>query len=163
MRRDHPRATFESGQAAVDQWLRRRALQSQEKHLSTSRVLIDGADRMVGFFTLSFGQVEFAELPADLVKKLPHRALPVAVLAWLGVARERQGQGIGARLLAQALVGCHTAGRTFPFIAVVLDCVDERSRDFYQRWDFRSLPGRPLRLFLPTSALEALATTDAGR
>ena len=162
LRRDHPRSGFESGQAAVDQWLRGQALQSQSKHLSTTRVLLDGGVRIVGFFTLAFGQVDFTELPTEVVKALPRRALPVAVLAWLGVARDRQGQGIGARLLAQALVDCHAAGRTFPFIAVVLDCVDERARDFYERWDFRPLPGRPLRLFLPNSGLDALVAAESG-
>jgi len=59
-------------------------------------------------------------------------AKAVAVLAWFGVVKELQGSGIGSRLLAQALLDCHTAGRTFPFVAVVLDSIDERSKAFYR-------------------------------
>jgi hypothetical protein len=62
----------------------------------------------------------------------------------------------------QALVDCHAAGATFPFIAVVLDCVDEQAKAFYQRWDFRELPGRALRLFLPVRALGAMMGSDLG-
>jgi GNAT superfamily N-acetyltransferase len=159
LRREHPRANFESGQSQVDEWLRSQALQSLAKHLSATRVLLDQHRHIAGFFTLATGQVDFGDLPADLVRKLPRRALPVAVLAWLGVASRWQGRGLGSRLLAQALVDCHTAGQTFPFVAVVLDTVDERSRSFYQHWDFREIPGRPSRLFISAATLDAIVTT----
>lgn len=80
----------------------------------------------------------------------------MAILAWLGVDRRCQGRGLGPRLLAQALTDCHAAGRTFAFVAVIIDCLDERAKAFYQRWDFRELPGRPLRLFLTSQALDEL-------
>jgi GNAT superfamily N-acetyltransferase len=162
LRREHPRTAFVSGQGAVDAWLTTQALQNQEKHLSVTRVLLDGQETIAGFFTLATSQVDFGDLPADVVKKLPRRALPVAVLAWLGVDQRYHRQGIGTRLLAQALTDCHAAGETFAFVAVILDCVDEVAKAFYQRWDFREMPGRPMRLFLPFSALAKLtsATED---
>lgn len=86
LRRDHPRTRFASGQPAVDAWLHGQAWQSQTKHLSTTRVLVDHEDAITGFFSLATGQVEFGDLPADLVKKLPRRAMPVAVLAWLSAS-----------------------------------------------------------------------------
>lgn len=82
--------------------------------------------------------------------------LPVAVLAWLGVAKNRQGQGLGRALLARALLDCLEASRTFSFIAVVLDSVDEPSRAFYERYDFARLPGHPFRLFLSAERLEQM-------
>lgn len=78
------------------------------------------------------------------------------MLAWLGVAEAHQGRGLGTTLVAQALNDCFIAGATFPFIAVVLDCVDEPAKQFYSQWDFRELPGRPMRLFLSAGELKAL-------
>jgi GNAT superfamily N-acetyltransferase len=78
------------------------------------------------------------------------------VVAWLGVDERYRGRGLGTRLLAQALVDCRAAGDTFPFVAVILDCVDEAAKTFYQRWDFREVPGRAMRLFVPFAALEKL-------
>lgn len=156
LRKDHRRKAFSSGSAAVDSWLVQRALQSQKKHLSVTRVLLDPQDAIVGYFTLATAQVDFGELPEYAAKGLPNRALPVAVLAWLGVDRRHQGKGLGARLLAQALADCHAAASTFPFVAVILDCIDEAAKAFYRRWDFRELPGRPMRLFLTAHQLEAL-------
>lgn len=158
LRRDHPRSTFRSGQAQVDDWLANKALQHQEKHLSATKVLIDPVGTIAGFYTLATAQIDFADLPPNLYRRLPRRNLPVAVLAWLGIRDTDQGQGLGRRLLAQALVDCHHAGETFPFVAVILDCVDDRALVFYRRWDFRPLPGHHHRLFLSWSQLQTMAT-----
>ncbi len=158
LRRDHPRSTFRSGQAQVDDWLANKALQHQEKHLSATKVLIDPVGTIAGFYTLATAQIDFADLPPDLYRRLPRRNLPVAVLAWLGIRDTAQGQGHGRRLLAQALVDCYHAGQTFPFVAVILDCIDDRALAFYRRWDFRPLPGHHHRLFLSWSQLQTMAT-----
>jgi hypothetical protein len=41
---------------------------------------------------------------------------------------------------------------------VILDCIDDKALTFYQRWDFRPLPGHRHRLFLSWSQLQAMAT-----
>jgi len=152
----HPRKAFSSGQPDVDNWLKTQALQHQGKHLSATKALLDDEGAIAGYYTLATGQVDFGDLPADMIARLPKRQLPVAILAWLGVAQSRQGQGLGKLLLAQALRDCHDAGKTFAFIAVILDCVNEAAKSFYQRYDFKELPGHPFRLFLSTDQLEAM-------
>jgi GNAT superfamily N-acetyltransferase len=142
----------------VDDWLATRALQDQDKHLSVTKVLLDGSGVIAGYCTLASGQVDFRDLLADLARKLPRRLLPVAVLAWLGVASDRHGQGLGRCLLAQALRDCHEAGQTFAFVAVILDCIDDEAKKFYQRFDFAELPGHPYRLFVSAAQLAAMAT-----
>ena len=102
LRRDHPRSEFCSGQEQVDDWLATKALQNQEKHLSATKILVDEAGTIAGFYTLATAQVDFADLAAELLRRLPRRNLPVAVLAWLGVRDTDQGRGLGHRLIAQA-------------------------------------------------------------
>lgn len=154
----HRRKAFKSGQADVDDWLATKALQNQEKHLSVTKVLLDEAGAIAGYYALATGQVDFSDIPVDQAKKLPRRMLPVAVLCWLGVAGNRHGEGLGRLLLAQALRDCHEAGKTFAFIAVILDCIDNKAKAFYQHFDFAELPGHPYRLFLSTAQLEAMMT-----
>ena len=158
LRRDHPKSAFHSGQAQVDDWLANKALQNQDKHLSATKVLIASAGTIAGFYTLATAQVDFAELPPELSRRLPRRNLPVAILAWLGIRDSEQGRGHGRRLLAQALRDSYDAGQTFPFVAVILDCIDDQALAFYRRWDFRPLPGHSYRLFLSWSQLQAMAT-----
>jgi GNAT superfamily N-acetyltransferase len=152
----HPRKSFVCGQQDVDDWLKTKAMQYQEKHLSVTKMLVDGSGTIAGFYTLATGQSDFGELPEEATKKLPRRMLPVAVLAWLGVARNSQGHGLGRLLLAQALRDCHEAGQTLAFIAVILDCVDDAAKTFYQQFDFAELPGHPYRLFLSFQLLEKM-------
>lgn len=154
--RHHPRKQFVCGEIAVDEWLHSRALQHQVKHLSVTKVVLDADGQIAGYFTLATGQVDFGDLPADLARHLPKRVLPVAILAWLGVSAAHQGQGLGTRLLAQALRDCYDAGRTFAFVAVMLDCLNEAAKSFYLRWGFAELPGHPNRLFVSAAQLEAL-------
>jgi GNAT superfamily N-acetyltransferase len=154
--RAHPRKRFTSGEEQVDDWLATKALQNQEKRLSVTKVLLDDTGAVAGYYTLATGQVDFSGLPAEVTKGLPRRMLPVAVLAWLGVQAGRHGQGLGRLLLAQALRDCYEAGRTFAFVAVILDCINEAAKAFYRPYDFEELPGSPYRLFLSARRLEAM-------
>lgn len=154
--RHHPRKTFASGQNQVDSWLKSKALQNQDKHLSATKVLIAPTGHLAGYYTLATGEVDFGDLPSAMAKKLPRRRLPAAVLAWLGVAADHQGKGLGRLLLAHALRDCHEAGQIFAFVAVILDCIDDAAKAFYQRYDFTELPGHPYRLYLSAVDLEAM-------
>jgi len=157
--REHPRQHFRCGEAAVDHWFATKALQHQEKHCSATKVLLDANDAIVGYYTLATGQVDFSDLPAELGRKLPRRPLPVAVLAWLGVSSAHHGKGLGGLLVAQALHDCWEAGKTFAFVAVILDCLNDTAKAFYEHWDFRALPGYPYRLFVSAKQLEAMMRT----
>ena len=161
LKQGHPRRRFGSGQAEVDDWLRAQAWQHQQKHLSVTKVLLDESDRIAGYYTLATGQVDFSDLPVEATKRLPRRSLPVAILAWLGVSTDHQGQGLGRLLLAQALRDCYEAGNTFAFVAVILDCLNNDVKEFYRKWDFEELPGRPYRLFLSHRQLEAMMEEPA--
>ena len=160
LRQDHPRRQFRCGEEEVDAWLRTKAWQHQKKHLSVTKVLLDRDEFIAGYYTLATGQVDFSDLPPELAKKLPRRSLPVAVVAWLGVATQHQEKGLGRLLLAQALRDCYDAGETFAFVAVILDCLNDSAKRFYQKWDFQELPGHPYRLFLSYRQLESMMNAD---
>jgi ribosomal protein S18 acetylase RimI-like enzyme len=156
LRREHPRRRFHSGQSKVDDWLATKALQNQEKHLSTTKVLLNEDGAIAGYYTLAPTQLEFSELPPDIARRLPHRLLPAAALAWLGVDSAHQGRGLGGHLLSQALRDCWGGSRIFPFVAVILDCVDDNAKAFYEKYGFAEMPGRPYRLFLSAHDLDAM-------
>jgi GNAT superfamily N-acetyltransferase len=159
LRRDHPRKKFSSGQPIVDDWLATKALQNQAKHLSASKVLLDEVGAIAGYYTLAPTQIDFSDLPLDVVRRLPHRMLPAAVLAWLGVNTAHRGRGLGSQLLAQALRDCWEGGKIFPFVAVILDCIDDAARAFYLQHGFTQMPGRPFRLFLSAQQLAAMMSS----
>jgi GNAT superfamily N-acetyltransferase len=152
----HNRSAFKSGVVAVDDWLKKRARQAQDKRLSVARVLVQAPDTIAGYYTLAMGQVSFDELPHEITRKLPSTLLPIVTLAWLGLAESYQGKGLGKRLLAQALQDCHRTGQLMPFVAVLLDCATQNAKAFYQCYDFEELPGHPMTLMLPWKLLDAM-------
>lgn len=160
LQRRHPRKQFSSGQPAVDDWLKTKALQHQTKHLSSTKVLVTQEGTISGYYTLAPAQIDFADLPAEVVRRLPHRMLPIATLAWLGVDKAHQRQGLGSRLLGQALRDCWEGGKVFPFVLVVIDAVDDNARSFYARFGFTPLPGQPYRMFLSAKQLDAMMQAE---
>lgn len=152
----HRRSAFISGVDTVDDWLKKRARQAQDKRLSITRVLVHSPDTIAGFYTLAMGHVSFDELPFETARKLPATLLPIITLAWLGLATLYQGKGLGKRLLAQALLDCHRTGQVMPYVAVLLDCATKDVKSFYQRYDFQELPGHPMTLMLPWKLLDSM-------
>ena len=157
----HDRGAFISGRPEGDDWLHRRARQAQDKRLSSTRVLLDDSGAIAGYYTLAIGAVDFSDLPPEASRKLPERPLPVVTLAWLGVRGNLQGRGLGERLLADALAHCHRVKREIAFIAVLIDALDEKTRAFYERHDFKRLPGHPFRLFIGAALLDKMMEHEA--
>jgi GNAT superfamily N-acetyltransferase len=156
LNREHPRKQFSCGEARVDDWIWTKVLQNQEKHLAGTKVLVDGAGAIAGYYTLAMSEVEFEDAPEDVRKRLPRRRLPIALLAWLGVSAKHQGKGLGARILSIALRDCHDAGKTFAFVAMMIDCINDASHAFFQQWEFTGMANHPRRLFLSAKRLEAM-------
>jgi hypothetical protein len=109
--------------------------------------------------------------PAPLRDLLMHLALTDLFRArwsdqihdeWIGSVLEdrpdlRREQLERTRALMNAHVrDCYEAGDTFAFVAVVLDCLTDAAKRFYQQWDFAELPGHPYRLFVSYRQLEAM-------
>lgn len=152
----HKRTNFHSGVDEVDEWLKKHARQAQQKRLSITKILLKEPSTIIGYYTLAIGQVNFDKLPHEMARKLPATLLPILTLAWLGVEKRYQGQNFGERLLAQALVDCHHTGQIMPFVAVLLDCATVSAKTFYQRYDFKELPGHPMTLMLPWKLLDQM-------
>lgn len=160
LQRRHPRKLFCSGQTAVDDWLKTKALQHQSKHLASTKVLVTAEGVIAGYYTLAPAQIDFADLPPEIIRRLPQRMLPIAILAWLGVDQKHQHRGLGGKLLAQALRDCWEGSKVFPFVLVIVDCVDDNARSFYERFGFTPLPGQPYRLFLSAQQLDAMMQVE---
>ena len=59
----------------------------------------------------------------------------------LGVARSQRrlsGARAGKAAAGAGPRDCYEAGKTFAFVAVILDCVNDAAKAFYQHWDFEA-------------------------
>ncbi len=154
--RHHDRAGFSSGQPELDDWFRRRAGQDERRNVARVFVALDETERVVGFYSLSSFTVSIGDLPEELAGKLPrYDAIPAALIGRLARDETVRGQGIGERLLVDAIRRILDAGRTLAVFAIVVDAKDDVAVAFYERYGFRAFQSRPSRLFLPTATAAA--------
>jgi GNAT superfamily N-acetyltransferase len=150
-------ASFRCGQASLDAYIRRFASQDVRRNLA--RVFIATPDnappQLAGFFTLSAGSVNCADLPESLAKKLPRYPVPVALIGRLAVHTDFQAKGLGSILLADACRKVAHASTTLAVVGIVVDAKDDPAANFYRHFGFQPLPGRPDRLLLPAGAFRA--------
>ncbi len=149
----HDRISFDCGEPALNDFLKKRARQQQEKHVGKTFVAVPekGGTRVLGFYTLSAGSIQFASLPAGIQKKLPRYPVPVALLGRLAVDATMKGKGIGKALLQDALLRVASiAKRDLGMVAVVVEAKSEEARAFYTRYGFQPFQDRPWTLFVLT-------------
>ena len=150
-------ATFQCGQAVLDEYIRRFASQDVRRNLTRVFVASPACDsrRLAGYFTLSAGSVGCSDLPASLARKLPGYPVPVALIGRLAVDLEFQRKGLGAILLADACRKVVQASAALAVAAVVVDAKDAAAARFYAHFGFVPMSGQSNRLLLPAKALPA--------
>lgn len=153
----HSTEAFTCGQADLDAWLRQTARQHGRKGVSRAFVAVSEEKPSIplGFYSLTVSEADFSALPKTAAKHLPRR-IPAALLGRLAVALDRQGQGLGAQLLMDALHRIWLVAQEIGIAFILVDAKDDGAARFYQRYGFQPLPDAPLRLALPVQTLNTL-------
>lgn len=145
----HALTNFDCAVKALDQWLINHAKENDRRDLSRTFVLIDDADKVVGFYSLTMGGVQAANLPKRLARGLPNFDIGMVLLGRLALARELQGQGLGRDLMVDAILHASAAGQSAAARFISVDPVDESARGFYEAFGFQNIEGDVLgRMYL---------------
>ena len=162
----HNRKHFDCGVAALNEYLDRFARQNHESGGAKTfvAVLPTEPNRVLGYYSISPGAIEFARVPAKLTKKLGRYDVPVFRLGRLAVSRHVQGQGLGADLLFAAGERALAVASAVGGVALAIDAKDERAAKWYARFGAVSLLDDPLKLVLPLETIEnAIKQAEARR
>lgn len=145
----HDRSQFLSGSLPLDRYLREQASQDIKRRLATCFVAVGvQSNNLAGFYTLTAASVALSGLAPEIIKKLPrYPVVPAALLGRLAVAQNRQGQGVGGVLLADAML--RIARAELGVFAMLADAKDEAAQRFYEHYGFTLLHGEARRLCLP--------------
>lgn len=156
LRRGHAVEGFDCGQEALNRFLVRFALPSQQANAARTYVgLAD--DRVIGFYTLVVGEIGFDDAPERLTEGLARHAVPLMLLARLGVSVDWQGRGVGAGLLKDAMLRTVNAADIAGIRAFAVHAKDERAQAFYRHFDFVASPTDPLHMFVLVKDLRRAA------
>lgn len=156
--RQHAVETFDCGEAALNRFLVRFALSSQQANAAQTYVGLAN-EALIGFYTLVVGEVGCDEAPARLTQGLARHPVPLMLLARLGVQVGWQGRGVGAGLLKDAMQRTVQAAAIAGIRALAVHAKDEPARAFYRRFDFIESPTDPLHLFLLVKDLRRYMTS----
>lgn len=159
--RHHVRKDFNCGEPDLDEYLRRYARQNDERNIARSFVAIDECNAVIGYYSLSTSSIEFEQIPKEYTKQLPGYPVPAALIGRLAVDLRLAGQGLGSRLLIDALQRIASASIKIAVKVVLVDAIDSKAKNFYLHFGFIELPGLAHKLFLPIETI--LQLTGQGR
>jgi GNAT superfamily N-acetyltransferase len=159
--RRHGRKSFDCGAVDLNEYLARYARQNHESGGAKTFVAVSPAEpaRVLGFYSISPGSIEFARVPANLTRKLGRYEVPVFRLGRLAVDRSVQGQGLGGDLLLAAGERALAVAAEVGGVALAIDAKDENAARCYERFGAQPLLDDPLKLILPLSVIaDAIVT-----
>jgi GNAT superfamily N-acetyltransferase len=156
----HDRKNFDCGSGELNEYLRRYARQNHESGGAKTFVAVAPTDpaRILGYYSISPGAIEFAKVPAALTRRLGRYEVPVFRVARLAVGLSVQGGGLGAALLLTAGARALSVAVEVGGVALAIDAKNERAAIWYERFGATRLLDDPTKLILPLKTIaDALA------
>ncbi len=147
----HDRGSFTCGVESLDRYLKTQAGQDVRRKLNAVFILSEVGEptQVLGYYTMCAMAISQGDVPEAARKHVPRYPLVSATLIGrLAVAKERQGQRLGAVLLADALQRAFDSAGTVGSSMVMVDRLEETAAGFYAAHGFLQLPDS-LRLVLP--------------
>lgn len=154
----HDREDFSCGVDSLDRYLRTQASQDIRRKANGVFILVesDKPDVALGYYTLCATALAQGDVPAAARKHVPRYPLVSATLVGrLAVSQARQGERLGAVLLADAVQRAYASAHTVGSSMLVVEAINERAAAFYEGNGFVRLPDS-LRLVLPMQAIQRL-------
>ncbi|MBO9665485.1 MAG: GNAT family N-acetyltransferase [Bdellovibrio sp.] len=127
---------FDCGKPVLNNYLKTKMSQDMKRKANVPTLAINDRNEVVGYYTLSAGEVQFENFPAELKKKIAPYPVSVARLGRLAVDQSMHGKGLGADLLAHAIRKTEGVSQEIGMRALVVDAKDEDAESFYKHFGF---------------------------
>ncbi len=150
--------TFDCNNEMINTFVYKSLKKRVKKHFSQAYVLLDEKENFVGFYTLdTFSITREIFKTIDKPTGLPP-VVPVVKLSMIGVDKSLQNQGIGKRLLRDAILKVATISEIAGCSGLYL-LAEEEAISFYKNLGFITLKEtKPLPMFLSIESI--LDSTD---
>ena len=149
----HELDSFASGEATLDDWLRRRARANQSSGASRTYVVCEGK-RVAGYYALASGAISQSTVPGRFRRNMPD-PIPVVILARLAVDRTHHGHGLGRAMFRDAARRVAQAADTIGIRGIVVHAISEDARRFYIALGFDPWPAEAMTLVATLRDLRA--------
>ena len=143
----HLLGDFQCGEPALDEWLKRRAMNNQVTGASRTFVIVDEEERVHGYYAMAAGAVSH-QLATSAVRRNMPDPVPVMVLGRLAIDYRAQGIMLGAAMLQDAVKRAITVSQNTGVRALLVHALHERAKQFYEHYGFSASPQHPMTLML---------------
>ncbi len=143
----HRLEEFDCGKPALTDWLLRHARQAQGSGSARTFVACD-KERVVGYFSLTVGQIDTLEAPERIRRGMGQYPIPLVILARLAVDLDYQGQGLGFSMLQDAIRRTLVISEQAGIRALLTHPIDAEAEAFYRRFGFEPTPENDRQLIL---------------
>lgn len=150
----HRVGEFGCGEAALDEWLKRRAMAKQLSGASRTFVVVDDESRVYGYYAMAAGAVSHQMATSGGRRNMPD-PMPVMVLARLAVDHRAQNVKLGSALLQDAVKRAVAVSKNAGVRALRVHALHDHARLFYEHYGFQVSPQHPLTLLLRLSSVPA--------
>lgn len=134
----HELTDFDSGNAELDGWLKRRALKNDESGASRTYVVCI-EQKVIGYYCLANGGVANTSAPSRVRRNLPD-PIPVMVIGRLAIACTYQGKGLGRALVRDAVLRTVQAAEIAGIRAILVHAISAEACQFYEKCGFTASP-----------------------
>lgn len=148
LNKEHNLTDFNSNYPELDEWLKKYAFQSKMSGSANTFIVADNNNQVVGFYSLTVGQVNVDEVSERIKKGMGKYPIPVVILARLAVHLTYQGKGLGKAMLKDAILKTLQIAEQGGVRALLVHAIDKKAETFYKRFGFESSPIRENQLFL---------------
>lgn len=145
----HDSSAFDSGEPVLDDWLRQRAWGNLQSAASRTYVVcLPGSASVIGYFSLSMGQILAQDVTGAMRRNMP-RFIPAVTLGRFAIDQAYQGKGLGVALLSNVIDRALRASQDVSARLIIVHAISTSAETFYLHHGFTRLP-----IDTPTLALD---------
>lgn len=145
----HALSGFDSGEPALDDWLRRRALRNMQAAATKTYVACPAESAtVIGYYALCMGQILATDVTGAMRRNMPPQ-IPAILLGRLAIDRNWQGRGLGGYLLRDVVRRARRAVQEVTARLIIVHAISPAAEAFYRHYGFTRLP-----IEAPTLALD---------
>ena len=151
---EHRLENFNSGEASLDHWLKRKALKNQAS--GASRTFVICKDKaVIGYYCLSAGAIAQEAAPKKLRRNMPD-PLSVLILGRLAIDVNYHNKSLGSALLCDAILRSVTVSEDTGIFAILVHAISEQAKRFYLSRGFVESPLQAMTLMMTMKTIVSI-------
>ena len=151
------RATFDCGEPALNEYFAKHARQNDENQIASCFVMLNSANKAIGYYAYSMAQIARISLPLHQAKGIPGYPLGAIRIGRLARDNSVRGTGCGELLLKDCLkriVGFAQKEDHPAFKFVIVDAKNDNAIQFYKKFGFTHFLDQPNSLLMALDTIE---------